>query len=319
MNCRGLDDVARKSGPEPLARPAEAMLAMPAPVAAKAQPILLSPAMTAAETFPAIAQACLEQFQSNESLVLARQDPVALHQARVALRRLRSAFSIHRAMLTDARSRALHDDMRWLAGELGKARDLHVLATGIGKGPLRELLSAAHAQAYADAVRVLQSARARALIVGLAEWLAIGAWRSRPDAQRIRGQPARAVAAKALDRYRRQIRKGGRDLQRLDDAALHEVRKAGRKLLYAADFFGALFARNRERRRHRRFMRVLATFQDQLGAINDLATAPDVLARLGLADHPQASALLRTGKRRRLRAAAASTYDDLIDAKRFWR
>lgn len=317
MNGRGLDDVARKSGAEPLARPAEAVRAKPAPTAAKAQPILLSPAMTAAETFPAIAHACLVQFRLNEARVLARQDPGALHQARVALRRLRSAFSIHRAMLTDARSLAFRDDMRWLAGELGKARDLHVLATGIGKGPLRELLSAAHAQAYDDAVRVLHSARAKALIVGLVEWLAIGAWRSHPDTQDIRGQPARAVAAKALDRYRRKIWKGGRGLKRLDDAALHEVRKTGRKLLYTADFFGALFARKRQRQR--RFMRILAMFQNQLGAINDLATAPEVLARLGLADHPQASALLRTGKRRRLRVAAAGIYDDLIDAKRFWR
>jgi hypothetical protein len=35
--------------------------------------------------------------------------------------------------------------------------------------------------------------------------------------------------------------------------------------------------------------------QDQLGALNELATAPEVLARLGLADDPQAACLLGVG------------------------
>jgi CHAD domain-containing protein len=287
--------------------------------AVRPHPITLSAAMTAADAFPVIARACMAQFRLNEAIVCARHDPAALHQARVALRRLRSAFSIHRAMLTDAGSLALAAEVRWLAGELGKARDLDVLVGRLGKGPLRDHLVGVQAEAHAGAVAALQSARARTLMADLAQWLAGGAWRWQPVRPGPLALPARKVAARALDRYRRKVRKSGRHLARLDDAALHEVRKAGKKLLYAADFFASLFDRTGEQRQRRRFVRVLEKLQDQLGAINDLATMPAVLARHGLADHPQAAALFGTGKRRRLRAAAAASHDDLIAAKRFWR
>ncbi len=60
---------------------------------AKAERIRLGAAMTTAEGFAAIVYSCLRQFRLNEALV-AQRDPGALHQARVAMRRLRSAFSL---------------------------------------------------------------------------------------------------------------------------------------------------------------------------------------------------------------------------------
>lgn len=286
--------------------------------AVKAGPVKLTDKMTAGDAFQEIVRSCLRHFRLNVPLVLEQQDASALHQARVALRRLRSALSIHKTML-DGRAEALNDELRWLAGELGKARDLDVLIERAGKGPLRKRLLSARGDAYENAVAALQSERARALMIDLAEWVAIGDWRSRREAKDIRKLPARDFAAGALDRFRRKVKKGGRDLEDLDDEARHEVRKAAKKLRYATDFYTDMFARKRERRRHKRFVRALEALQDQLGALNDLATAPHVLARLGLADDPQAAVLLEAQDKADLLEAAADAHDALVDARRFWR
>lgn len=286
--------------------------------AVKAGPVKLTDKMTAADAFQEIARSCLRHFRLNVPLVCEQQDASALHQARVALRRLRSALSIHKSML-DARAEALNDELRWLAGELGKARDIDVLIERAGKGTLRKRLLSARDDAYENAIAALQSDRARALLIDLVEWVSIGEWRSRREAKDIRKLPARDFAAGALDRFRRKVKKGGRDLEDLDDEARHEVRKAAKKLRYASDFYADLFARTRERRRHKRFVRALAELQDQLGALNDLATGPQVLARLGLADDPQAAALLEVQGKADLLEVAAEAQDALVDAKRFWR
>lgn len=296
------------------------------PGAAKAEPVALTCAMLGIDAFEAIVHACLVQFRLNEPLVLDSHNPEALHQARVALRRLRSACSIYRAMLTDSKSAALADELRWLAGALGEARDLDVLVErategligGSIGGSLHERLTQAQALAYASAVHALESKRSQKLMLDLAEWLALGDWRRAP-ATKARDLPARDVAAQALDRYRQKVKQGGRNLAKLDDVARHEVRKAAKKLHYTADFFASLFTGKREQRRHKRFVRGLKALQDQLGALNDLATIPALLVRLDLADHPQAATLSAAGEKRRLLSAAADCHDELIDRKRFWR
>ncbi|SNT23369.1 CHAD domain-containing protein, partial [Sphingomonas laterariae] len=120
-------------------------------------------------------------------------------------------------------------------------------------------------------------------------------------------------------RYCRKVKKGGRDLAHIDDETRHEVRKDAKKLRYASEFFASLFERKRERRRHKRFISALENLQDQLGALNDLATAPQLLKQLGLADDPDAARLLAEGKREALLEAAVDAHEDLIDMKQFWR
>lgn len=287
--------------------------------ATKAEPVDIGPAMDAAAAFEAIALACLRHFRLNAPLVGKKRDAAALHQARVALRRLRSALAIFKPMVAGRRAAALDGELRWLAGELGPARDLDVLGARAGKGPLADRIAAARTGAYAKARAALASDRARAALLDVAEWVAIGGWRTHKDNREIREMPARDFAAKALGRLRRKVKKRGRNLAELDDAARHELRKSAKKLRYAADFFAPLYSRKRERRRHAHFLAALEALQDRLGALNDRAAAPDLLRRLGLADDPQAAALLDTTDRHALIEAAAEAQDALADAKRFWR
>ncbi|WP_274427105.1 CYTH and CHAD domain-containing protein [Chelativorans sp. YIM 93263] len=285
----------------------------------KAEPIALSLDMTAAAAFRHIAGACLRQFRLNEVL-LDFNNAEALHQARVALRRLRSAFTIHKPMLEDGRFDHLRQELRWLASALGEARDLDVLIARSNGEEVRAKLEAARADAYDQARMALASPRARSLMFDLSEWLALGEWLMLPSGEEVREQPARDFAAMALDRFRRRVKRSGGDLADIDDSARHELRKDAKKLRYATEFFAALFDRKRQKRRHKKFLSALEALQDHLGALNDLATAPELLARLGLDNDPAAAALLEPGKNRaELIEEAAEAHDMFVDAKRFWR
>ncbi|WP_154764154.1 CYTH and CHAD domain-containing protein [Paracoccus lichenicola] len=288
----------------------------PLPVAVKAEDVALDRDMTAAQAFQRIVLSCLRQFRLNEDLLLATRTPEPLHQARVALRRLRSAFTIFRPML-GASGTALREELRWLAGTLGDARDLDVLLPRASAGPLQDRIRAAREAAYDGVAEALGSEQARALMLDLAEWTGGGDWLSDPETQALRDSGAQDFAATALSRFRRKVKKGGRDLSRLEDEARHELRKDAKKLRYAAEFFAPLFAGD-WRKGRRRFGAALADFQDHLGALNDLAAAPLVLDRLGLADALGAADLADAVDRAPLLAAAEDAHRALVRAERYW-
>jgi len=287
-----------------------------APRAIKAEAVMLHAGMSAEDAFQEIAASCLRHFLLNEPL-LSPGNPEALHQARVALRRLRSALSIYREMLEDSRFAHLRDELRWLAGSTGDARDLDVLAARGAEDGLRARIEVARTSAYERAMEALNSPRARLLMLDLVEWLAFGEWRTAEAGAAIRAQPVRDFAASALDRFRRKVKKGGRDLAELDDETRHEVRKDAKKLRYAAGFFGSLFDTRRQQRRFRRFVDALEVMQDRLGTLNDLAVLPRLLERLDLAPDEVAGMLAPAGKESLTEAAEA--HDAFVDAKRFWR
>ena len=289
----------------------------PAPVAVKAEDVALAPGMTAAQAFQRIVLSCLRQFRLNEDLLLATRAAEPLHQARVALRRLRSAFTIFRPML-GASGGTLREDLRWLAGILGEARDLDVLLPRAPSGPLQDRLRMAREAAHDAVAEALASDRARALMLDLAEWTHGGDWLTASDGQDARDMEAQDFAAAALSRFRRKVKKGGRDLSHLEDEARHDLRKDAKKLRYAADFFAPLFAGDRKKGR-KRFGAALADFQDHLGALNDVASAPMVLERLGLVDAPGAADLTHAADRAPLLAAAEKTHRALVRAERYWR
>ena len=61
------------------------------------------------------------------------------------------------------------------------------------------------------------------------------------------------------------------------------------------------------------------SLQDQLGSLNDLATAPAVLEKLGMTNDVDARDLLASGKKKHLLRAAEKTHNKLTDIKRFWK
>ncbi|QJU59266.1 inorganic triphosphatase [Sphingomonas sp. AP4-R1] len=285
--------------------------------AIKAGHLTLRHDMTSAEAFQTIVHACIRHFRLNEALLVQSREADALHQSRVALRRLRSGFSIFKPILADPEGRRLQEELRWLAGELGSARNLDVLLERTEPGELRDRIAGARERSYDHVQATLAHRRARAVMLDLAEWTADGAWLDVADTASDRTRPVQDFASRALDRFRKKVKKDGRDLSYADDHARHEVRKDSKKLRYAAEFFRSLFDRKNERRRYKAFIAALENLQEQLGALNDLATAPEVLNGLGLTDHIDVVSAAARQKSAMIEAAAEA-YENLVDTKRFW-
>jgi inorganic triphosphatase YgiF len=291
----------------------------------KAEPIALDSATPVGAAFARIAGSCLRQYLLNTdllstSLALPGKDGgQALHQARVALRRLRAAIRIFRPVLAgDPQAGAIDRGLRELAAVLGEARDLDVVLERTEPGQLQRRLRLARAAAYRRVSAALEAASTSALMLDLVEWIARGPWSDMPELQPLRQRPCAALAADALTHFRRKVRKAGRRLATLDDEKRHGLRKNAKKLRYAAEFFAALHADKRGARRHRRFVKALEEVQDRLGALNDRATTPQVLARLGLAADPQAATLVSgPGKGHQMEAAGAALRA-FSDIERFW-
>ncbi len=285
------------------------------PHAIRAAPIELARTVDIGEAFRTIARSCLQHFRRNEAL-LDRHGGEALHQARVALRRLRTAFSCCAPLFAgDERAELLEAEIRWLAAELGEFRNLDVLIAA-GLPPVAQnRLVAARARAFAHVRADLASGRTRLLMIDLAEWLEGGDWRMRPVDPDLLHRNVVSFANDLLDAQRRQLVRRGKGLAGLGDRRRHKVRIAAKKLRYAGDFFASLYPSPKARRRHERFLAPLQTMQDNLGRLNDLVVGSQTLARLGID-----ATLPHAGKRARAALAhrAAAAYDTLTGARRFW-
>lgn len=284
--------------------------------AIRAEPPALSPAMAPSAAFAAIVGSCLRQYRLNEEILLRQPASEPIHQARVALRRLRAAFALFKALRDKPESAVLDRGLRDLARTLGEARDLDVLCRQAPAGALRDALAQAR-EAALPAVAAALAGPARALMLALAQWLDEGPWRD-PAAGPAALTPLPVFAAAALDRLYRKARRHGRHLARLDDEARHRLRKDAKTLRYAAESLASLFDDDRQRRHRKTFLKALQRLQDALGALNDSVVAGQRLTALGLADAPQAEALLAAWDHERLIEEAARAHRALFARKPFW-
>ena len=217
--------------------------------------------------------------------------PEPVHQARVSCRRLRSALALFRRAADCAELRALSGSLRDLAALLGAARDWDVFLDGPASSLLRampgerrvmRLVDAAlrqRALAYLAIEAERSGARWRELRLELALAPELRPWRAAASAERLAmlDAAAQAFAARRLNRTLARMLRSGKHVLDLDDAARHDLRKAGKGLRYAAEFFAPGFPQGGSRRTLRR----LAALQEALGLLTDGAVATELLARLG--------------------------------------
>ena len=247
----------------------------------------LARGLTAAEAFQAIARNALVQIAAN-GVVLREADSVeAVHQLRVAVRRLRSAIGAFKTIADDEAAADLAAELKWLAGACNEARDLDVFAQdaarldepGLDLSPLLPVIEAARARAHAKACAAVASGRFRELVLDATAWVETGDWLTlggKASAKR-REAPAEKFAAKALSKRLKALMKRSADLKGEDDEARHEARIAGKKLRYAAEAFAPLFDADA-----RPFIKALKKAQDELGAANDVTVAAELIERLRL-------------------------------------
>jgi triphosphatase len=287
--------------------------------ALEAEPIALNRDIITATAFQAIAGACIRHYRLNEGLLFEATNSETLHQCRVALRRLRAALTMFKPILRDPESIALSDRLRTAAALFSDARNIDVLIDRMADRKLLAKLTARRNAIYAELLRAIRADSFRALMLDLVRWISVGSWLSEMDGAKQRGQPITAFAGHLLDRYQRRLNQRGRHLGRLDDETRHKVRIVGKKLEYAADFLGSLFAGKKARRRHRHFLQAIRALQTALGNLNDEATCAKLLNDFApWAMASQSDFVLADPAKEQSIKKAADSYELLTHLKRFW-
>lgn len=282
----------------------------------------LHPGVSAAEAFRVIAGNCLDQFLLNEAAIRAAGDYEAVHQCRVALRRLSACFRFFKVFVDSADYRALREDLKKINGHLGAARDLDILIDDViapalavdpppGADLLMQELEARRTRAHADLVAALEDPASAILSLHLAIWVQAGDWTLSADDKAVRRR-SMPIADYARSRFKKLDRKFARRCAALEGASekeRHRTRVEAKNLRYDAEFLQSLALRKSGRKRLRRFVDATKELQTILGDWNDIAMAREYLNILAA----EAESMTRAGKARKagsakrsvLRAAAA--------------
>ena len=233
----------------------------------KAAAVEINPSMTVSDAFEVMVHACLKHYRLNEPLVIRKRKAEALHQTRVAMRRLRSAFTLFKSAVADVEYQFLREELRWFTSQLGDARNLDVYLERDLPEADRDGLKVRREEAYDHVIAVMNSRRFRTLMLELVGWTAFGPWRSGKQARK----PVEDYAERRLDRLWHSIAHIGHHLAGLDEHTRHELRIQVKKMRYAIEFLRGLYPNHRTTEKH--FADAVEDLQESLGKLNDLATA----------------------------------------------
>ncbi|KSB89629.1 metal-binding protein [Caulobacter vibrioides] len=302
---------------------------------ARREAAVLTRDMTAAEAFQALGNTALGRLCVAAEALSDLPGPDAVHNLRVAARRLRALLKLFRPVTGRLAATPAADALKALADALGPARDLDVYIAGTwrpaaeadpqpveGLGALGKALVDAQQVAYARALDAASPDRFGPLALDIAAWLEAGDWLADPERVEDRGTPARAFAAGRLKALSKDVLSRGKDLDRLDAHQRHRLRIRGKGLRYAIDALAPLFPDHPKRLE--RWSAATRDLQDALGGLNDHALGAGLAREAALADgDPQAAyaagALSATPEATdRLMAGSKAALAELKDLKPFW-
>ena len=232
---------------------------------AKAVPVNVTPDMSVAEAFELIVHACLKHYRLNETLAL-EGNAAALHQARVAMRRLRSAFALFRPGIEDVEYQHLRHELRWFTSQLGDARNLDVYLERNLDAKERAKVMRKREKAYDEVADAMNSHKFRRLLIDIVGWVTVGAWRT----GKIANRPLTSFANRRLDRLWMSIA-SDKHIANMDEETRHRLRIQAKKMRYAVEFLHGLYPHARGEEKH--FAAAIEELQDSLGKLNDMATA----------------------------------------------
>jgi CHAD domain-containing protein len=259
------------------------------------EPVAVDESSTAADVLRAGIVNAVTRIVEHDRVIRTGQDPEGIHQARVGTRRLRSDLRTFAPLLDEAWSEPLRDELKWLAGELGDARDRDVLAgrledrvkafdddDQVAAATVLARLDRERSRAQAKAVAALDTRRYLALLDRLVE--AGHQPRTLVDAE----APAIDVLPELAGKAFHKLHKGVKGLgKRPADEELHRVRIKAKRARYAADVAVPVVGEPA-----RSYTKALSALQDVLGDHHDCAVAIEWLqGTLGGATRVQAYAV----------------------------
>jgi CHAD domain-containing protein len=222
-----------------------------------------------------------------------RQDAAdSVHAMRVACRRMRSTLQSFRPLLDRGRTDDLVAELRWLSGELGGARDTEVqeerIGTALGAlppelamGPVVAQTTRFFAARRADAARTATSALDGDRYLALLD--AVDALLADPPLTDVAAGRARRVLPALLGTAVRRTHRAYRRAHAVPsggerDEQLHEMRKAAKRLRYAAEVAEPALGRSATR-----LVKDVKDLQELLGEHQDSVVARGLLRELGAA------------------------------------
>jgi len=243
--------------------------------------ILLRSAMPVAAAFRRIGWNCLNHLLRNYRLMVDCRSAEALHQCRVALRRLRIAAAIFSDIVESGETRLLIAQWKAVAGVLGHGRSLDVMIARIAAQeavdpqyvhPARASLIRLREAAYEEISGLAGGASFQLMLFDTALWIERNANRrtARP-ADRKKG--LHAFALRIVGRQRARLKEPVRRMKALDPQARHRLRIKVKRMRYTTEFFSSVLKTRGSAKRLRAFMMLQEALQDQLGELNDLAPA----------------------------------------------
>jgi CHAD domain-containing protein len=273
------------------------------------------------------------RLKANDPLVRA-DEADAVHQMRVATRRLRSALATYRPLLDRTVTDPLRDELKWLGEVLGHARDAEVirdeLAALVGGqpadlvvGPVAErvaaTLGARYGAAHDDVLTVLGGPRYFRLLGALDALLTQPPLTA--DAQQKADKVLLPLVARTFTRLRKVVKAARAAAADRDDAPpdsrrhaerLHEVRKAAKRARYAGESLVATHGEDAKEWAAR-----MEAIQEALGAHQDSVVIRTELLALAAGARADGEDTFTYGRLHALEEARAHATER--DFERLWR
>jgi CHAD domain-containing protein len=287
------DELLRRDGLRPAGWSAKLERALGDQFPMPANQVPLRSSASAGQVVLAYLQTHAEALKSLDPMVR-RDEPDAVHDMRVATRRLRSTLRSFGGIIRREGSQQLAAELKWLGSVLGAARDGEVLAGHLQAalrdtpaelviGPVQARVQGHFASVRAEArtalLDALDSERYFSLLTELDRLM------TEPPLTPAAAMPAAKVLPPTARRRYRQVSRrmhrarrarAGRSGQSVD-AALHEARKAAKRARYASEAMSPVIGK-----KARRFAKQMKEVQSVLGDHQDVVIARPVARELGI-------------------------------------
>jgi CHAD domain-containing protein len=269
-------DRLREAGADPPEQDSKAARAIADDVSPEMASRAVDPSSTGADVVRATLTASVRRLVLHDPVIRIGEDPEGVHQARIALRRIRSDLKTLAPLLQGDRTDPLADRVKALAAMLGGVRDADVLL-----GQLESLSGDLREEDRAAAARFLgklegEREMARSTLLGfidssdydeLVEDLI--SWAHDPPLEHAAEDPASDVLPALLKRRWKALRKAAKVAdQEQSDESLHRVRIKAKRLRYAAEVAAPVLGKQTAAA-----AKAAEDLQDVLGTLQDSVVA----------------------------------------------
>lgn len=242
--------------------------------AVHAKALTLNKDITAEQALKKIIENCLGQFLPNMAAIADEvAEPEHIHQARVSLRRLRSALK-HFSGWSSELNPVWEEQIAELFRKLGDTRDEDAIRTEvlpvIQQHGSPELLLPVSVQPSKELSTIFTSADTIKLLLDLLAFAY-----SEEDSKNKTGRLKKHIK-KSLDKLHHKVVSNAEHFSELEVTEQHKIRKTAKQLRYCVEFISSLYPDKKVQQ----YLKHLQPLQNNLGQYNDLLIAESIFNKV---------------------------------------